>query len=99
MAVMRGSCIPCSDPGPPLAPANTSVDAGSTGLNLHSAGGTPASIWARFFGYLTADGLNYLLGFVIYGWLIRTLTDRQYGYLSIGTSIYQVLMMVTALGL
>lgn len=57
------------------------------------------SIWARFFGYLTADGLNYLLGFAIYGYLIRILTDRQYGYLSVATSIYQVLMMVTALGL
>ena len=56
-------------------------------------------MWARFFGYLTADGLNYLLGFTIYGWLIRVLTDRQYGYLSVGTSIYQMLMMITALGL
>lgn len=57
------------------------------------------SIWARFFGYLTADGLNYLLGFAIYGYLVRILSDRQYGYLSVATSIYQVLMMVTALGL
>lgn len=57
------------------------------------------SVWARFFGYLTADGLNYLLGFAIYGWLIRILSDRQYGYLSVATSIYQVLMMVTALGI
>lgn len=56
-------------------------------------------LWAQFFGYLTADGLNYLLGFAIYGWLIRLLSDRQYGYLSVATSIYQVLMMVTALGL
>ncbi|MGH9615362.1 MAG: lipopolysaccharide biosynthesis protein [Acidobacteriaceae bacterium] len=56
-------------------------------------------MWTQFFGYLTADGLNYLLGFAIYGWLIRILSDRQYGYLSVATSIYQVLMMVTALGL
>jgi len=58
-----------------------------------------SSMWTRFFGYLTADGLNYLLGFAIYGWLIRILSDRQYGYLSVATSIYQVLMMVTALGI
>jgi O-antigen/teichoic acid export membrane protein len=58
-----------------------------------------SSVSARFFGYLTADGLNYLLGFAIYGWLIRILSDRQYGYLSVATSIYQVLMMVTALGI
>jgi len=63
-----------------------------------SASSAP-SLWAQFFGYLTADGLNYLLGFAIYGWLIRILTDRQYGNLSVATSIYQVLMMVTALGL
>jgi len=56
-------------------------------------------VWLRFFGYLSADGLTYLLGFAIYGWLIRTLADSQYGQLTIATSIYQVLMMVGALGL
>ena len=53
----------------------------------------------RFFGYLSADGLNYALGFVIYGWLVRILTTRQYGELSIATTVYQTLMMVAALGL
>jgi O-antigen/teichoic acid export membrane protein len=56
-------------------------------------------VWARFFGYLSADGLTYLLGFAVYGWLIRILADRQYGQLSIATSIYQVLMVIGALGL
>ena len=54
---------------------------------------------ARFFGYLSADGLNYALGFLIYGWLVRVLTNQQYGQLSIATSVYQALMMVAALGL
>ncbi len=56
-------------------------------------------VWVRFFGYLSADGLTYLLGFAIYGWLIRILADGQYGRLSVATSIYQVFMMVGALGL
>jgi O-antigen/teichoic acid export membrane protein len=56
-------------------------------------------VWARFFGYLSADGLTYLLGFAIYGWLIRILADGQYGRLSVATSIYQVLMVLGALGL
>jgi O-antigen/teichoic acid export membrane protein len=56
-------------------------------------------VWMRFFGYLSADGLTYLLGFAIYGWLIRILKDGQYGQLSIATSIYQVLMVLGALGL
>jgi O-antigen/teichoic acid export membrane protein len=56
-------------------------------------------VWARFFGYLSADGLTYLLGFAIYGWLIRILADGQYGQLSVATSIYQVLMVLGALGL
>jgi O-antigen/teichoic acid export membrane protein len=56
-------------------------------------------IWMRFFGYLSADGLTYLLGFAIYGWLIRILKDGQYGQLSVATSIYQVLMVMGALGL
>jgi O-antigen/teichoic acid export membrane protein len=63
-----------------------------------NAGALPP-VWARFFGYLSADGLTYLLGFVIYGWLIRILADRQYGQLSVATSIYQVLMVLGALGL
>jgi O-antigen/teichoic acid export membrane protein len=54
---------------------------------------------ARFFGYLSADGLNYALGFLIYGWLVRVLTNQQYGQLSVATSVYQALMMVAALGL
>lgn len=57
------------------------------------------SLAGRFFGYLSADGLNYALGFVIYGWLVRVLTNQQYGQLSIATSVYQALMMVAALGL
>jgi O-antigen/teichoic acid export membrane protein len=56
-------------------------------------------VWMRFFGYLSADGLTYLLGFAIYGWLIRILKDSQYGQLSIATSIYQVFMVLGALGL
>jgi O-antigen/teichoic acid export membrane protein len=57
------------------------------------------SLAARFFGYLSADGLNYALGFVIYGWLVRILSNQQYGQLSIATNVYQALMMVAALGL
>jgi len=56
-------------------------------------------VWLRFFGYLSADGLTYLLGFAIYGWLIRILADGQYGQLIVATSIYQVLMVLGALGL
>jgi O-antigen/teichoic acid export membrane protein len=56
-------------------------------------------VWKRFLGYLSADGLTYLLGFPIYGWLIRILADRQYGQLSVATGIYQVLMVLAALGL
>ena len=54
---------------------------------------------ARFFGYLSADGLNYALSFIIYALLVRVLTNRQYGELSIATTLYQALMMVSALGL
>ena len=53
----------------------------------------------RFLGYLSADGLTYLLGFIIYGWLVRVLSNQQYGKLSIATTVYQTLMMVAALGL
>jgi O-antigen/teichoic acid export membrane protein len=53
----------------------------------------------RFAGYLSADGLNYALGFIIYGLLIRVLSDAQYGRLSVATAIYQALMMFVALGL
>jgi O-antigen/teichoic acid export membrane protein len=53
----------------------------------------------RFAGYLSADGLNYALGFLIYGLLVRVLTNAQYGELSIATTIYQAVMMVAALGL
>jgi len=75
------------------------------GLGASASLGRPRSelalppVWARFFGYLSADGLTYLLGFAVYGWLIRILADRQYGQLSIATSIYQVLMIIGALGL
>jgi O-antigen/teichoic acid export membrane protein len=55
--------------------------------------------FARFGGYLSGDALNYLLGFAIYGYLVRILSNSQYGQLSIATTIYQVLMMFTALGL
>lgn len=64
-----------------------------------TAGPGVRTLAARFFGYLSADGLNYALGFVIYGWLIRVLTNQQYGQLSIATSLYQAMMMVAALGL
>ena len=46
----------------------------------------------------TGDSLSYALGFLIYAWLIRILTYSQYADLSIATSIYQVLMMVAAIG-
>lgn len=59
----------------------------------------PHALAGRFLGYLSADGLNYALGFVIYGWLVRILTNQQYGQLSIATNVYQALMMVAALGL
>ena len=65
---------------------------------LSAAPDVPA-LGARFFGYLSADGLNYALGFLIYGWLVRVLTNQQYGQLSVATSVYQALMMVAALGL
>lgn len=59
----------------------------------------PRRLLTRFLGYLTADSLNYLLGFAIYGWLIRLLSNTEYGHLSVATSVYQVLMMLAALGL
>ncbi len=43
--------------------------------------------------------MSYALGFVIYGWLIRVLSNQQYGQLSIATTLYQALMVVAALGL
>ncbi|MGB8770445.1 MAG: oligosaccharide flippase family protein [Candidatus Korobacteraceae bacterium] len=67
-------------------------------LTVPDSPGVPA-LGARFFGYLSADGLNYALGFLIYGWLVRVLTNQQYGQLSVATSLYQALMMVAALGL
>jgi O-antigen/teichoic acid export membrane protein len=69
-----------------------------SGVPLGHAAALPP-VWTRFFGYLSADGLTYLLGFAIYGWLIRILADGQYGQLSVATSIYQVLMVLGALGL
>lgn len=68
-------------------------------LPLQSVHPTPRAFAGRFLGYLSADGLNYALGFVIYGWLVRILTNQQYGQLSIATNVYQALMMVAALGL
>ena len=53
----------------------------------------------RLAGYLSGDSLNYLLGFVIYAWLVRSLTNLQYGYLSIATGIYQPFIVIVALGL
>ncbi|PYT54590.1 MAG: hypothetical protein DMG43_05680 [Acidobacteria bacterium] len=53
----------------------------------------------RLAGYLSGDSLNYLLGFAIYAWLVRSLSNEQYGYLSVATSIYQPLLVVVALGL
>jgi O-antigen/teichoic acid export membrane protein len=66
-------------------------------LNTH-----PLNLWTicrRFLGYLTGDSLNYALGFLIYAWLIRILSNSQYAQLSIATSLYQTLMMVTAIGI
>ena len=74
------------------------VAARSATREASSAADVPA-LGARFLGYLSADGLNYALGFVIYGWLVRILTNQQYGQLSVATSVYQALMMVAALGL
>lgn len=54
---------------------------------------------SRFLAYLSADGLNYALGFLIYAWLVRVLATDQYGQLAVSTSIYQCFMMVAALGL
>jgi O-antigen/teichoic acid export membrane protein len=53
----------------------------------------------RLGGYLSGDSLNYLLGFVIYAWLVRCLSNLQYGHLSIATGIYQPFIVVVALGL
>ena len=78
--------------GPELETAKPAI------TTLSAAPDVPA-LGARFLGYLSADGLNYLLGFVIYGWLVRVLTNQQYGQLSVATSVYQALMMVAALGL
>ena len=83
-----------------------SAERSARNLGMTNAATAPVStspnvsvLGARFFGYLSADGLNYALGFVIYGWLVRILTNQQYGQLSIATSVYQALMMVAALGL
>jgi O-antigen/teichoic acid export membrane protein len=70
----------------------------SADFTSHSHTAVPV-LARRFLGYLSADGLNYLLGFLIYGWLVRVLSNQQYGKLSIATTVYQTLMMVTALGL
>jgi O-antigen/teichoic acid export membrane protein len=53
----------------------------------------------RFVGYLSGDSLTYLLGFVIYAWLVRVLTNQSFGYLGVSTSIYQIFMMIVALGI
>jgi O-antigen/teichoic acid export membrane protein len=74
-------------------------EAVKTALLAPHAHPTPRALAARFLGYLSADGLNYALGFVIYSWLVRVLTNQQYGQLSIATTLYQALMMVAALGL
>jgi O-antigen/teichoic acid export membrane protein len=79
--------------------SGNSVEAANTNGTPVRPGGSLPPVWARFLGYLSADGLTYLLGFAIYGWLIRILADRQYGQLSVATSIYQVLMVLGALGL
>jgi O-antigen/teichoic acid export membrane protein len=71
----------------------------NTALPTHTGNPPLHALAARFFGYLSADGLNYALGFVIYGWLVRVLSNQQYGQLSIATTLYQALMMVAALGL
>jgi O-antigen/teichoic acid export membrane protein len=57
------------------------------------------ALFKRFTSYLSGDSLNYLLGFAIYGWLVRVLTNQQYGHLSVATGIYQAFVMVVALGL
>ena len=57
------------------------------------------TICQRFVGYLAGDSLNYLIGFLIYAWLVRILTNSQYAQLSIATSVYQTLMMVAAIGI
>lgn len=58
-----------------------------------------ARLATRFFGYLSGDGVNYLLGFAVYAWLIRVLNNTQYGELSVATNIYQILVMFVALGM
>jgi O-antigen/teichoic acid export membrane protein len=75
------------------------LEAADPAIATISAAPDVPALGARFFGYLSADGLNYALGFVIYGWLVRVLTNQQYGQLSVATSVYQALMMVAALGL
>lgn len=54
---------------------------------------------ARFGGYLSGDGVNYLLGFLVYAWLVRLLSNQQYGELTVATNIYQILVMFVALGM
>jgi O-antigen/teichoic acid export membrane protein len=49
--------------------------------------------------YLTGDALYFFLGFLVYGWLVRILSNEQYGQLSIATSIFQLFMMVVAIGI
>src|SRR5579872_5766635 len=56
-------------------------------------------ITKRFIAYLSGDGLNYFLGSAIYLFLIRALTDQQYGAVSVATNIYQMFVMFVALGL
>jgi O-antigen/teichoic acid export membrane protein len=82
------------NPSPTIIVASNAA----SGVLPDAACAMPA-LWTRFLGYLSADGLTYLLGFAIYGWLIRILADAQYGQLSVATSIYQVLMMLGAWGL
>jgi O-antigen/teichoic acid export membrane protein len=81
------------------AAAPSSVDQSRGPETAHATAYNIRNVGKRFAGYLTGDTLNYLVGFCIYGWLIRVLSNVQYGQLSIITSIYQVLMMVTALGI
>ena len=81
------------------AAASSSVDQSCGPGTQHATTYSFRNIAKRFAGYLTGDTLNYLVGFCIYGWLIRVLSNVQYGQLSVITSIYQVLMMVTALGI
>jgi O-antigen/teichoic acid export membrane protein len=54
---------------------------------------------ARAVVYLSGDATYFLLGFLVYGWLVRILTSDQYGHLTIASSIYQIFMMVTAIGI